>query len=297
MIRIIFLATLFSACVACPDIQIGIEGDTCETPESFNKAFEPVYSALYNYIDWEEFYGYPPVRQSIDTLAATSFDTVEKEIYSSDGSTVVFSSYGGYAVQRGDWQDYNGKRRWNSGRQGTRSGRWSGRGARTNYWNSGGFHWCGGRVAPVVDEAEIRIVAEEEETITAAPTDGTNETVAADDMGRFLEVMEGDRELQGFNCYPPKQCKDMGWCCTFCPCKNRRLEVERAANDEIAREAARMEEEAIAQQYGHNLRNLQQSWWAPTFTNVCDWLASQPLPGCLSGATIHCSWKGERVSR
>ena len=211
----------------CPNIQLEIDGDSCETTEEFAEAFEPIYKAIFNWVDWKEYYGLPP-RPSLNQLATTSFATIESEAYLDETSAVITTNTGGFSF-----------------RKGTRN-------------------------------------------------------------NRFLKAMEeGNRDLQGYNCYPPKICRDLGWCCTFCPCKSRRLEnvVSVASNKAIAQEAAKMEEEAVlAATEERNLlpkelgaqKAAPQAY--PDYENVCDWLLDQKhYPGCLRDATFHCLYLGSGV--
>ena len=219
------LSVVAAGGAVCPNIEMNLRDETCESIEDFNAAFKSVYAAIFNYVEWEEYYGYAPT-STLDILAETSFAQIEEEQVVDERSVVVTANTGGYAMKQGDYKV-------------------------------------------------------------------TTDTNTTEITGRFLEVMKGKRDLQGFDCYPPKQCKDMGWCCAFCPCKNRRLEVVDAPiyNPAIRREAARMEEAAIAEarQKGGTRRGLLS---APLYANVCDWLKAQTLPGCLAGATVDCIYRG-----
>lgn len=248
------LAGLLSAALltistyACPDIVIAVEDDSCANPGQFNQAFKVVYAAIYNYVDWEEAYGYPP-EADLMTMALTSSEELLQSVNVDSTSVVSETTNAAYGFRRGPGGSNSfGSGWWNGWRGSNFPGGW---GDNDFYgsWSPYGFTpYFGGRALEKGEEE--------------APEE-------------MLTSYEMNRELQGFTCYPPKQCKDMGWCCTFCPCKNRRLTVDRAdeykqpRNDAIAREALIMEEAAMAEAVAE--KKAQQEGQRKLQSNYCNW--------------------------
>ena len=106
-IFIILLGLVTAVATVCPNIEISVDGDSCDNVSVFNEAFEKVYKAVMN---WEAFYETfntcPPYDLHESSLMSNAV-VVEKEEAETEELeyTKVTTTYGGYTAARGNYDE------------------------------------------------------------------------------------------------------------------------------------------------------------------------------------------------